>query len=280
MASGVWRARTPAAALAAARAAAAGVAAGLAAPLAAAAALAAAPSPTPSPPPSGGVESAQDVTLEALGVPTQTLYGGANSVAAFFPPPPGALAASGSLLRLVFSHSPLLDPAASTATALVNGQELGTVAMDGSTANGGVADLKVPAGALSGDRANLVEVRFQVRLTGRPAAPGTDDPSAFVRLESQTLLRYQLFVPPGAPPPARLDAYPFPLLTTHGAAPARLGLVLPAPPNPADLAAGFRLVADLGRRGAGQQVAPEAVTFGQLDWLRAGGLPALVVGGL
>lgn len=93
-----------------------------------------------------------------------------------------------------------------------------------------------------------------------------------------TLLRYQLFVPPGFPAPARLSAYPFPLVGAHGAAPARMGLVLPDPPNTAELAAGFRLVADLGRLSAGQQVAPEAVTTGQLDWLRAGGLPALITG--
>src|SRR5436190_18060025 len=109
MACGVWRACAPALAMA--------VAAGLVGPLAASAVLAAAPSPTPGPQ-GGAVESAQDFTLEAMGVPSQTLYGPANSVAAFFPPPAGPLAPAGSALRLVFSHSPLLDPAASTAKAL------------------------------------------------------------------------------------------------------------------------------------------------------------------
>jgi Bacterial cellulose synthase subunit len=244
------------------------------------ASVAAAAGPAPAEPASlGPLESAQDTTLDALGVPSQTLYGLTNSIAVLVPPPAGPLAPAGSVVRLVFSHSPLLDPAGSTAKVLVNGQALGAVTMDTGSADGAVAELKVPARALHGDRVNLLEVRFDVRLAGRPDAR-PDDPSAFVRVESQTMLRYQLFVPPGTPAPARLDAYPFPLVGAHGPSPARLGLVLPRPAAAADLAAGLQLAADLGRRSAGQQVAPEVVTGGQLDWLRVGGLPALVVGAL
>src|SRR5437660_4229653 len=280
MVCGDRRACAPVAAWAA-RAAAAVVVVACAAPAMAGPAAAAARGPRPAPPPVslGALESAQDTTLDAMGVPTQTLYGLTNEVAVFMPAPAGPLAPAGSAVRLVFAHSPLLDPATSAATVLVNGEELGAVPLEASSSDGAVAQLKVPASALLDDRANLLEVRFDARLAGRPGARA-DDPSAYVRLESQTLLRYQLFVPPGTPAPARLDAYPFPLIGAHGPAPARLGLVLPQPANAADLAAGLRLVADLGRRAGGQQVAPEAVTGGQLDWLHAGGLPALVVGGL
>src|SRR2546421_9383639 len=101
MVCGVRRACAPALAI---------LAAALAVPLTASGALAVAPSP-----PGMAVESAQDTTLEAMGVPTQTLYGRANSVAVYVPAPAAPLAPAGSLLRLVFSHSPLLDPAASAA---------------------------------------------------------------------------------------------------------------------------------------------------------------------
>ena len=241
-------------------------------------ALAASPPPTPAPQ-AGPIESAQELTLEALGLPTQTVFGRSNSVAMLFPPPAGPLAGTGSLLRVVFAHSPLLDPAASTVAFVINGQRLASIALEASTADGAIVELHVPTPALRGDGPNLVEVRFDLRLAGRAGDDG-DNPSAFARLEGQTLLRYQLSVPPGSPPPARLEAYPFPLVGTHALAPARLGLVMPRPPADPDLGAAFRLVADLGRRSQGQEVVPEVVTANQVDWLRAGGVPALVVGAL
>lgn len=231
------------------------------------------------PPPAAPIESAQELTLEALGLPTQTVFGPSNSVAMLFPPPAGPLAVTGSVLRVVFAHSPLLDPATSTVAFVINGQRLASMALEAGTADGAIVELRVPTPALRGDGPNLVEVRFDLRLAGRAGDDG-GSPSAFARLDGQTLLRYQLFVPPGSTPPARLEAYPFPLVGTHALTPARLGLVMPRPPADADLGSALRLVADLSRRSQGQVVVPEVVTANQVDWLRAGGVPALVVGAL
>src|SRR6266700_5931482 len=226
--------------------------------------------------PAEPVESAQEMTLQSLGLPSRELFGASNAVAVFFPPPAAPLAPAGSLLRLFLAHSPVLDPTASTAAVSVNGEELAVLELDAGSVDGAVAEVRVPTAVLHPDTPNLLELRFELRVAGRPATRA-DDLSAAVRLENQTLLRYQLYGPPGTPPPARLDAYPFPLAGARAIGPARLGLVLPERPTDADLASGLGLVADLARRSPGQ-VAPQVVTTDQLDWLRAAGSPVLAVG--
>jgi hypothetical protein len=237
----------------------------------------AAPAPAPTPALAGAVGSAQELSFDGLGLGTQTLYGRANTVVAYFPAPAGTLASNGSALRLVVAHSALLDPLTSALHVLVNGQERTVLALDASNVDGAVQEVALSTAALHADQPNLVELRFDARLAGRTNDQGAD-PGVFVRLDGQTLLRYQLYAPAGAPPPARLDAFPFPLTGGHGTAPARLGLVLPSSPTGPDLTTAFRIAADLGRLSVGQQVAPEVVSAGQLDWLRSGGIPALVVG--
>jgi hypothetical protein len=249
--------------------------------MAAAAALALAPAawaePGSAPSQAGSVESAREITLQSLGLPAQTVFGPASTVAVYFPQPPGPLAGSGCALRISFSYSPLLDPATSSVAISVNGQPVSALPLVPATADGATVDVHVPTPALRDDRPNLFEARFTLRLMGR-GSDAPDDPSAFARLENQTLLHYQLYVAPGTPPPPHLDAYPFPLVGTRGGGSARLGLVLPEAPTDVELRSAFRLVADLGRRSQGQDVAADAVTTHQLDWLKAGGVPALMVG--
>jgi len=213
------------------------------------------------------VESAQEVTLGALGAPGVDASGSAVTLAVAFPPPAGPPAPSGTFARLFFSHS----PGASSVTVLVNGQPLTTVGLSDATAGGGVFEVRVPPATLHRDRPNVLDARFVLRPSGAGAA------GPFARLGPQTLMHYQLFVPPGEEPPSLLGAFPFPLV--RGGRPARLGLVLPSAPSDSDLAVALRLVADTGRR-AGGGVAPEVVTAGAEGWLRSSGVPALLVGPL
>src|SRR6266702_1586501 len=125
------------------------------------------------------------------------------SLAAHGGPPAAPLAPAGSLLRLFLAHSPVLDPTASTAAVSVNGEELAVLELDAGSVDGAVAEVRVPTAVLHPDTPNLLELRFELRVAGRPATRA-DDLSAAVRLENQTLLRYQLYGPPGTPPPARL----------------------------------------------------------------------------
>jgi hypothetical protein len=231
------------------------------------------PSANPSSQPPAGAEPAQEVSLESLGVGSQSVQGGSGSVEVFLPPPAGPLASAGSFVRVFFGHSPLLDASASSLTIAVNGQPLTSVRLDGSNADGSAFEARVVASALHGDGPNLLQARFELKLAG---APATGDSAAYARLEPQTFLHYQLYGPPGSRPPPRLESYPFPFAGRAGG--SGVGLVLPRPAAEADLRAALRVAADLGRRVLAQQPQPEVVTAGSSDWLRSAGKPAVVVG--
>jgi hypothetical protein len=228
------------------------------------------PSTAPAP---NAPESAQEITLGSLGLSAQVVDGGPGSVAVLMPPPAGEPASAGSFVRIFFAHSPLLDPAGSSVTAVVNGQPLLSLRLDGSNADGSVFEARVAGSSLHADRPNLLEARFELKLAG---APATGDSAAYARLEPQTLLHYQLYGPPGSRPPPRLESYPFPLVSRAGS--SRVGLVLPHPSGEADLRVALRLAADLGRRAPTQQLQPEVVSTAAANWLRTAGIPALLVG--
>jgi hypothetical protein len=233
------------------------------------------PSPTPgAPAPTVTVQdSAQEITLDSLGLSAQTVEGSSGSVAVLVPPPATQPAASGNFVRIFFAHSSLLDPAGSSVTVAVNGQPLSAIRLDATNADGSVFEARVAGSALHAARPNLMEARFELKLAG---APATGDSAAYARLEPQTLLHYQLYGPPGSRPPPRLESYPFPLVSRAGS--SRVGLILPHPIAEADLRVALRLAADLGRRAPSQQLEPEVVTTGANDWLRTSGASALLVG--
>lgn len=237
------------------------------------------PNPVPGPgagaarQPSGGAEPAQEITLETLGIGPQVVQGGSGSVEVLLPAPAGPLAAAGSFTRVVFAHSPLLDASASSLTLAVNGQPLTSVRLDGSNADASAVEVRAPGSALHGDRPNLLQARFELKLGGGSA---TGDPAAYARLEPQTLLHYQLYGPPGSRPPPRLESYPFPFASRAGD--SGVGFVLPRPVTEADAQAALRLAADLGKRVLVQPPQPEVVSAGSADWLRTAARPAVLVG--
>jgi Bacterial cellulose synthase subunit len=227
-----------------------------------AAAPAAAAAADASPPPVG-----QDVTLAGLGIGAQTVYGAHTAAEIAFPPAVTRLASAGSFVRVFFSHSP--DAAAGSSMLIaVNGQPLLTVPLTSGTAGGGVLETRLPASLLEGGTPNRLQVRFT--LTG----PST---TMYGRVDPLTTLHYELAGSAGGVP--GLEQYPYPLLAANAASPA-LGVVLPVAPSPGDLAAAFRVLADVGRRAPSQRVRPQVVSGDQLAWLGAGGVAAVLVGRL
>lgn len=207
----------------------------------------------------------QDVTLDGLGIGAQTVYGARGATEVAFPPAVTRLASTGSFVRVFFSHSP--DVAAGSSMLIaVNGQPLLTVALNPGTAGGGVVETRLPPFLLADGAPNRLQVRFA--LTG-PAA------TLYGRMDGETAMHYEL-----APPLAgqtNLAEYPYALLAA-GASNPDLGVVLPVSPDTQDLAAAFRVLADVGRRAASQHVRPQVVTANQADWLAAGGVGAVLVG--
>lgn len=208
---------------------------------------------------------AQEVTLDGLGIGSQTVYGAHGASEVSFPPAATRLAQAGNFVRVFFSHSPDVQ-AGSTMLIAVNGQPLLTIPLDARTAGGGVLEARIPDRLLEPAQSNRLQVRFS--LVG-PAA------TLYGRVDGQTLMHYQLAPSPTGRPD--LQAYPYSLLAA-GASRPRLGLVLPVSPGARDLAAAFRVLTDLGRRAASQHVHPQVVTAEQTTWLAAGGVSALLVG--
>src|ERR1700694_5231418 len=121
--------------------------------------VAAAPSPS---------TVAQEVSLASLGLATQTVHGFAASVAVAFPPPASALAATGSYLRVFFSHSPLAS-SGSSLHVRANGEEVTAATLMPSTAAGSVFVAALSESALNTDAPNLIEFVFFL-IAGDPAA--------------------------------------------------------------------------------------------------------------
>ena len=206
----------------------------------------------------------QDVTLDGLGIGAQTVHGAHGATDVAFPPAVTHLASTGSFVRVFFSHSP--DVAAGSSMLIaVDAQPLLTVALSPGTAGGGVVETRLPPSLLADGAPNRLQVRFT--LTG-PAA------TLYGRVDGETTMHYELAPLSGQPD---LAEYPYTLLAAGVANPA-LGVVLPVTPDPQDLAAAFRVVADVGRRAASQRVLPQVITAGQADWLAAGGVGAVLVG--
>ena len=216
-------------------------------------------------------DSAQEISLGALGLTAQPVFGPSGSAAVSMPAPMAPLAPSGSFLQIFFMHSPLLAAPGSAVTLSVNGAPVATLALDASSAEGATFEAPVPAFLLKGDGPNLVEARFVLR-----APAGAIPSTTYARLDPQTRIHYQLLTPPGVRSVPGLQGYPFPFLGPGRL--GRLGLVVPPLSSDGELGSAFRLAADLGRRDYLQEVVPQVVTAHQAEWLRSAATPALLVG--
>jgi hypothetical protein len=209
----------------------------------------------------------QEVTLDGLGIGSQTVYGARGATEVTFPAPASQLSPAGNYVRVFFSHS--LDAAAGSSMLIaVNGQPLLAVPLTGATAGGGVVETRIPTALLEPRDTNRLQVRFTL------SGPAT---TLYGRIDGPTAMHYELAAPPAGQPD--LGQYPYSLLATGAASPG-LGLVLPVTPDARDLGAALRVLADLGRRAASQHVRPQVVTSDQVTWLRAGGTGAVLVGRL
>jgi Bacterial cellulose synthase subunit len=222
------------------------------------------------------LESAEEISLGALGLPSQPVSGPLGTVAVLVPAPLGPLSPSGSFAQLFFMHSPNLAAPASTVTIAVNGVPVATLPLDNLNADGGTFDAAVPAFLLRPGAPNLLEARFALQ-----PATGIDASTAYARLDPQTLLHYQLFGPPGSRAQVELGSYPFPLLGRGGqGAQALLGVILPRQADAGELGSAFRLVADLGRHAYLQELVPQVVTSDPTEWVQSASTPAVLVGKL
>jgi len=216
----------------------------------------------------------QEIALSGLAVGAQEVDGQHGVAEVLFPPPSAPLADAGSSVRVFFGHDPQSGPG-STMTIAVNDLTLATLALDRSTAAGGVVELRVPAYGLDLTHPNRLRVTFDLS-----PAPGVPTTELFGRIDPSTLIHYRLATP--AVGLAGLETYPFSLLATNASSPNMpvLGICLAASPDGAEAAAAFRALVDLGWRAATQSVRVAYVPPARLSSPPTSGAGVLVVGRL
>ena len=109
-------------------------------------------------------------TLRSFGYGDRTARGIYATLDYYFAAPPGRIPAEGSQLDLTYSYSPLLNPALSTLTVVVDGQSVTSVALDGATSSPQRLSVSLPVArfAQSAQRDGVgffVQVQFYLRLT-------------------------------------------------------------------------------------------------------------------
>ncbi len=203
----------------------------------------------------------EELTVASLGLSTQTVYGSRAIVDLEFPPPTGTLATQGNIVRVFFSHSAGLS-SGSNLTIAVNGNQLDRVALDDTTAQGGVFDTQIPAGTLHQDAANEVEAEWT--LTSPTPA------QAFGTLAPETLLDYAM-----AGDADSLATFPYSMLEGLPATTLHVGIVLPWRPDGAEIGSAMSVVAALAQALPGRHVVPQVLPPTTADSARE---PLIVVG--
>jgi cellulose synthase operon protein B len=175
----------------------------------------------------------------------RTMFGSLNY---FFPIPAGQRPVSGSELEVVFSHSPLLEPARSTLTVVVNGQSISSIALTAATRERGRLVVPLPVAAADEPFAAtgyFVQLQFYLRLT-RDECEDTNNPAQWATVHGESTIRLLTeraeFVGTLADIPA--------LFAPAGPDDAPVTFVLPDTPAPEVLEAAGLAAFELGRWAA------------------------------
>ena len=109
-------------------------------------------------------------TLRSFGYGDQSARGIYATLDYYFAAPPGRIPTEGSRLDLTYSHSPLLNPALSTMTVVVDGQSMTSVALEGAASSPQRLSVSLPVArfAQPSQRDGIgffVQIQFYLRLT-------------------------------------------------------------------------------------------------------------------
>lgn len=215
----------------------------------------------------------QEIALDGLAIPAQTLRGSRGVAETFFPPPSAPLAPGGSFVRVFFGYSPQAAQG-STMVIAFNGQPLNTVELGRGHATGGVLEVSVPTSLIDQQHPNRLQVRFDLK------APSGSQELLYGRVDATTLIHYSLAQATSGI--AGLETYPYSLLATDASRPASptLAVMLPSPPDVTEAAAAFRILADLGRRAATQRIRVRVISPSELSAPETQGAGLVLVGRL
>lgn len=199
------------------------------------------------PPASAAEPPRSEFALEKLGLADQTAQGAAPVLTLFFPGPGDhILEPTGSVLRLVYSHSPLLLERYSTMTVQVNDSDLTAVWLGPDNAERTVLEVPVPA-ALVLPGTNVVRLKFSMKL--RDTCEDPHNPALFTRIHKESGLRYQYAdgYPLKEPANLTLSRFPYPFARDGYTRGGGAVIVLPSAPTQPELSAAATIAATMGR---------------------------------
>jgi len=195
--------------------------------------------------PAAPTRAAGGISLASLGWTTQTVSGHSPTIDVDIPGPDAAVFGPGTLLRLVYSRSPLLDARRSSLSVFVNGIGVGGRRLAGGAGAQVTLTVRVPASALLAGGNNHVQLAFALH-DGADAGTGRCDPDPALNatVYDSSSLRYDVRdVAPFRPDLARLPA---PFVSPAVSAPATVAVGLPETPTAPELDAAGRVLARLG----------------------------------
>ena len=213
----------------------------------------------------------QDITLADLQLREIVAQGVFASAELFFP---GAndwqLAEDGHYLELTFSHSPFLDPDASTMTVAVNGTAVTSLSLNEANTETTTLRIDLPPRLLV-PLFNHITFDFLMRIDA--ACDQSHNPALFARIQEPTLVHYEYA--PGDTRPAfqpDLRFFPAPFLRAPFPVTTDTIVITPEDPSADELSAAASIA---GRFG--QIVGPSAPFLDTLRWHLAMGtlLPSL-----
>ena len=195
-----------------------------------------------------------EFVLDKLGMGDQTAQGAAPVLTFFFPGPGDhTLEPSGSVLRLVYSHSPLLLERHSTMTVQVNDSDLTAVWLGPDNAGRTVLEVPVP-GELLLPGTNVVRLKFNMKL--RDACEDPRNPALFTRIHKESGMRYQYAAgyPLKEPASLTLSRFPYPFARDGYTRSGGTVIVLPAAPTQPELSAAATIAATMGRYASAENL--------------------------
>jgi hypothetical protein len=199
------------------------------------------------PPASAAEPPRSEFVLDKLGLGDQTAQGAAPVLTFFFPGPGDhRLEPSGSVLRLVYSHSPLLLERHSTMTVQVNDSDLTAVWLGPDNAGRTVLEVPVP-GELILPGTNVVRLKFHMKL--RDTCEDPRNPALFTRIHKESGMRYQYAAgyPLKDPTNLTLSRFPYPFARDGYTRSGGTVVILPAAPTQPELSAAATIAATMGR---------------------------------
>jgi len=193
--------------------------------------------------------STEDVSVKLISGSDATVVGVRPSIDLYFPGPGDFSTTADNMLKLTYSHSPLLLPTRSTMTVRVNEVPVASVYLTADNAKRTTAVFPITPVSVPRETWH-VQVSFYMRLTDEVCSYDTGNSALTATVYSDTSIHYAYGPRTLRSEDPDLDQFPAPFLSSTALDPGRIDIVLPAEPDPAVMTGAGHLAAALGRMTA------------------------------